>query len=313
MRKLTAATALMTGLCLSAGTAMADGESCKAVRLANLGWTDIILTDATVELILDTLGYEAESTILGLGVTYAALQEGNMDVFQGNWRPVQDENFKDYFENKWVDVLGMNLEGAKFTLAVPSYIAGKGIRSFSDVAANPDLFGRRIYGIEPGSNDYLLDMIAKGLYGFDDGWEVVETSESGMLAQVERAISREEPVVFLGWEPHPMNINYEITYLEGGDEVFGADFGGATVYTLSRPGYATDCPNVARFLSQVRYTLGYENYGMRRILSDGLEPVEAARAQLQEMPELITPWLDGVTTFDGAPALPVIEAALGLK
>ncbi|MCB5410330.1 glycine betaine ABC transporter substrate-binding protein [Pseudogemmobacter faecipullorum] len=313
MRKLTAATAFTTILSLSAGAALAEADSCQTVRLANLGWTDILFTDATVELILDTLGYDAGNTILGLGVTYAALQEGNMDAFQGNWRPVQDESFKEYFDKNLVDVLGVNLEGAKFTLAVPAYMNAAGIRSFADVAANRELFDGKIYGIEPGSNDYLLDMVANGLYGFDDSWEVVETSESGMLSQVERAISRQEPVVFLGWEPHPMNINYEIAYLEDGDEVFGANFGGATVRTLSRPGYAAECPNVARLLSQMQYTLAYENYGMNRILSEGLEPMDAARAQLKEMPELLGPWLEGVTTREGAPALPVIRAALGLE
>lgn len=110
-----------------------------------------------------------------------------------------------------------------------------------------------------------------------------------------------------------MNINYEIAYLEDGDEVFGANFGGATVRTLSRPGYAAECPNVARLLSQMQYTLAYENYGMNRILSEGLEPMDAARAQLKEMPELLGPWLEGVTTREGAPALPVIRAALGLE
>ena len=64
-----------------------------------------------------------------------------------------------------------------------------------------------------------------------------------MLAQLERAVKKNEPIVFLGWEPHPMNINYEITYLSGGDVEFGPNFGGSTVHTISRPGYREDCPN----------------------------------------------------------------------
>jgi len=181
------------------------------------------------------------------------------------------------------------------------------------VAANHEMFEGKIYGIEPGSNDYLLDMVAQGLYGFDASWEVVETSETGMLSQVERAVSRNEPIVFLGWEPHPMNIDYKIAYLGGGDEVFGADYGGATVYTISRPGFAAECPNAAKLFSQLAYTLDYENYGMRRILADGLEPQEAARAQLAEMPQLLEGWLAGVTTLDGQEGLPVVKAALGIE
>jgi len=310
MKNLAVTTAIA---CLAAGTALADAESCRTIRLANLGWTDIQLTDATAEVILNALGYEASDTLLGLGIAYTSLKEGDMDAFQGNWRPVQDENFKEYFDEGWVEVLGKNLEGAKFTLAVSAYVAEGGIATFADVAANREMFGGRIYGIEPGSNDYLLEMVANGLYGFDDSWEVVETSENGMLSQVERAVSRNEPIVFLGWEPHPMNIDYKIAYLGGGDEVFGPDYGGATVYTIARPGFAAECPNAARLLGQLSYTLDYENYGMRRILTDGLQPQEAARAQLAEMPQLLDGWLAGVTTFDGQEGLPVVKAALGIE
>ena len=33
-------------------------------------------------------------------------------------------------------------------------------------------------------------------------------------------------------EPHPMNANFNLTYLEGGDDYFGTNLGGATVYTM---------------------------------------------------------------------------------
>jgi ABC-type proline/glycine betaine transport system substrate-binding protein len=49
-----------------------------------------------------------------------------------------------------------------------------------------------------------------------------------MLSQVDRANRRQEWVVFLGWEPHPMNRNFDLAYLEDGDEFFGPDLGGAT-------------------------------------------------------------------------------------
>ena len=36
-----------------------------------------------------------------------------------------------------------------------------------------------------------------------------------------RPIAEGEPIVFLGWEPHPMNARFQMTYLPGGDEIFG--------------------------------------------------------------------------------------------
>ena len=39
-----------------------------------------------------------------------------------------------------------------------------------------------------------------------------------MLSEVQRATSHKEDVVFLGWAPHPMNVNFKIEYLTGGDD-----------------------------------------------------------------------------------------------
>lgn len=171
---------------LAATSAHADGESCKAVRLADLGWTDIRLTDATAETILTALGYEPTETMLGLDVAYVSLREKNMDAFLGNWRPVQNENYKEFFDKGWVVDLGENLTGAKYTLAVPKYVADQGITSFDELAKHRDMFGGKIYGIEVGSNQTLLEMITAKRHGFDDSWQVVESSEAGMLAQLDR-------------------------------------------------------------------------------------------------------------------------------
>ncbi len=63
-----------------------------------------------------------------------------------------------------------------------------------------------------------------------------------MLAEVERAIHAHEPIVFLGWDPHPMNMRFDMRYLSGGDAVFGPNFGGATIYTNIRAGYTQRLP-----------------------------------------------------------------------
>lgn len=296
----------------SAGVAQAaDSASCAAVRMADLGWTDIVLTNATAETILGALGYQPSQTLLGLDISYVSMKSGEIDVFQGNWRPVQNEQYKAFFEDGSVEVIGQNLAGAKFTLAVPKYVSDAGVKSFGDLAAHADKFGGKIYAIEPGSNQPLLDMVAENRHGLGD-WEIVESSEAGMLSQVSKMYPDGEWVVFLGWEPHPMNLNYELTYLDGGDVEFGPDFGGATVHTLSRKGYAAECPNVAKFFSQLFFDLAYENYGMQKIMGEGMGAPDAAKAMIMARPELLDAWLADVTTLDGQPGLPAVKAALGL-
>ena len=294
-----------------AGPALADADACKLVRMSDLGWTDISFTNATAEMVLKALGYEVTNTLLGLDVTYVSLQSNEMDVFQGNWRPFQDEQYGKFFDDGSVEVLGTNLEGAKYTLVVPDYVADAGVKSFDDLAAHADQFESAIYAIEPGSNQPLLDMVAADRHGLGK-WNIVESSEAGMLAQAERDITDGKWIAFLGWAPHPMNINYKLTYLEGGDLEFGPNFGGATVHTISRKGYAADCPNVAKFFGNLAFDVDYESKGMQMIMGDGQSPVDAATAMLMAEPARLDKWLDGVTTLSGEPALPVAKAALGL-
>ncbi|RVN92474.1 glycine betaine ABC transporter substrate-binding protein [Sinorhizobium meliloti] len=208
-------------------------------------------------------------------------------------------------------VLWHFLAGAKYTFAVPKYVADAGVKDISDLQKFPDKFGRKIYGIEPGNNGnrMILDMINKGDFGLT-GWELVESSEQGMLAEVERATKDDQWIVFLGWAPHPMNTRYQIDYLSGADAYFGPNYGGADIYTNIRAGYAQECPNVARFVTNLRFTLEMENEIMNGILNDGNDPKDAAADWLKAHPEAVAPWLEGVTTFDGAPAKEAVESAL---
>lgn len=301
--------ACLTTTCLTGMAFATDPDTCRDVRMSDLGWTDIMLTNTSAALVLEALGYTPTQTILGLDITYVSMQEGEIDVFLGNWRPVQNDQYAQFFESGAVEDLGQNLTGAKFTLAVPSYVAAGGVATFADLAAHADKFDRKIYAIEPGSNQPLLDMVAEGRHGLGD-WTIVESSEAAMLAQVENAVSADEWVAFLGWEPHPMNLNLDMTYLSGGDIEFGPDFGGATVHTLARGGWAAACPNAARLFSQLVFDLEYENFGMQKIMREEMEATAAAKAMMGARPELVSAWLDGVTTLSGEPGLPAVQAML---
>jgi len=290
----------------------ADSEACKTVRFSDVGWTDITSTTAASSVVLGALGYEPEVELLSVPVTYASLKNNDIDVFLGNWMPTMEGDIAKYRDEGSVEVLGVNLEGAKYTLAVPSYVAEGGLKDFGDIAKFSDQLDGKIYGIEPGNdgNRLILEMIDKDAFGLK-GFELVESSEQGMLAQVKRAARRDNWIVFLGWEPHPMNANFDMTYLSGGDDWFGPNYGGATVFTNVRKGYVQDCPNAGRFVSNLRFTLAMENKIMAGILDDGMEPNVAAKEWLQANPEILEGWLEGVTTYDGGDAMAAVKGALG--
>ena len=61
------------------------------------------------------------------------------------------------------------------------------------------------------------------------------------------------------------------------------------------------------------FDLTYENVGMDLISNKGLSAEDAAKQMIKDHPEKLNSWLAGVTTFDGAPALAAVQAALGLQ
>lgn len=300
----------------AASAAAADGHAtCDTVTFSDVGWTDITATTAATTVVLTALGYETDIKVLSVPVTYTSLAEGDIDIFLGNWMPTMEGDIAPYREAGTVDTVRANLEGAKYTLATNAAGAALGITSFDAIAANADALEGKIYGIEAGNdgNRLIIDMIEAGAFGLDeDAIEVVESSEAGMLAQVGRASERDEPVVFLGWEPHPMNANYDMTYLEGGDDWFGPDLGGATVFTNTTAGYVDACPNVGKLLQNLEFTLAMENEIMGAILNDGTDPDEAAAAWMGDNMDVVMGWLDGVTTLDGGDAVEAVKAAMDM-
>ncbi len=303
---IAAAAMFATGSALAA-----EPAQCKKVTFSDPGWTDIGATNGVATTLLETLGYKTQVYLLSVPVGFESLKNGEIDAFMGNWMPAQKDFITKY--QSQIDVLRTNLEGVKFTLAVPSYVYDQGVKDFSDLNKFADDFRHRIYGIAPGSpaNENLQKMIDKNDFDMKD-WQVVESGEQAMLSEVDRAIRRHKFIVFLGWEPHPMNVNYDIKYLSGGDDYFGPNYGGATIHTLTRKGYASECSNVGKLLGNLKFSLTMENEIIDAASKQDTLAKDAARAWIKAHPQVLKDWLEGVTTYTGDPAMPAVTKALGL-
>lgn len=286
-------------------------ESCKTVRMAEPGWNDLAFTTGVATMLLKGLGYEPQSTLLGIDVIYQGLKNKDLDVFLGYWDPAMLTYYKPYGEEGSVENVRVNLEGAKYTFAVPTYAWEAGVKDFADLQKHADKFDKKMYGIEPGSNQLMFDAIKDPTLGLE-GWEVVESSEAGMLAEVERRANKKAFLVFQGWAPHPMNVKYDFKYLTGGDKFYGPNFGAATVTTQVRKGYTGECPNVGQLLKNLAFDIEFENKGMGYLMEESLKPEEAALKAIKEEPKRLEAWLANVTTLDGKPGLEAVKASLGM-
>ena len=294
---------------LATSAMAADPASCRAVHFADVGWTDIAATTGLASTIFQGLGYQPTKTIASVPITFAGIKSKQIDVFLGYWSPTMDPIISPFVKAGQVKVLASpNLTGAKYTLAVPDYVYNGGLKTFADIQKYADKLGGKIYGIEPGNDgNALIDkMIKSNQFGLGK-FKLVESSEAGMLVEVNKAARSKQWIVFLGWEPHPMNVQMKIDYLSGGDDVFGPNYGEAKVFTATPPDYAARCPNAARLVSNLKFTTDIENHVMMPIMNKE-DPNKAAAQWLKANPQVLSKWLDGVTTLDGKDGLTAVKA-----
>lgn len=296
---------------LAAQSALADDASCKTVRFADVGWSDIAATTGMASVVLEGLGYKPTVTIASIPIAFAGMKKKQIDVFLGYWNPSMTPQIEPFVKDGSIKVLDVpNLVGAKYTLAVPTYLFDKGLKTFADIAKFEKELGGKIYGIEPGNdgNALIAGMIKDNKFGLKS-FKMVESSEAGMLIEAQRAIKADKAIVFLGWEPHPMNVQMKMSYLSGGDDIFGPNLGEAKVYTAIPPSYEKKCPNVYALLKNLQFTTDMENQVMGPILKK-VKPNKAAKDFLAKNPATLDKWLAGVTTLDGKPGVDAVKAAL---
>ncbi len=307
VRKILLATALVAASAVAAQAA--EPENCKTVRMADVGWTDNTAQNGLFKNVLKGLGYETEDQVLALPVIMESLKNKDLDVFLDNWMPSNAANVQPYLDEKSLDMLEPNLVGAGYGPVVPDYVAAAGVKDIKDLAANADKFDKKFYGIEPGNDgnkivQAKIDDPANGL----QGWELVESSEQGMLAQAEKSMKKQEWIAFLGWAPHPVMGQMKLVYLTG----FEKDgFGDAQIKTLTRPGYSAECANVGKLLANLKFTLPMESTIMDAI-GGGADGEKAAADWLKANPGVLDSWLAGVTTFDGKDGLAAVKGSLGV-
>jgi glycine betaine/proline transport system substrate-binding protein len=310
MKRFVPIVALTAGLLVTPVQA-AEDASCSTVRFADVGWTDNTSTTALTSQLLKGLGYKPAVSIMSLPIAYTGLKTKKIDVFLGYWSPNQNQIIGPFVNEKSLTVLEPpNMTGAKYTLAVPDYTYEAGLKSYADIAKFKDDLNGKIYGIEPGNNGnlHIQTIIQKNQFELKD-FKLIESSEAGMLVEVDRAVKKKAHVVFLAWEPHPMNIRHKIKYIEGGDEYFGKNLGEATVSTVVANDYITKCPNVGKLITNLKFTTDIVNQLMVPII-DKSPAEKAMKDWLKANPAEMAKWLDGVQTVDGKPGAEAVQAYL---
>jgi glycine betaine/proline transport system substrate-binding protein len=305
------AAAAVSVVAMTVAAQAAEPESCKKIRMADVGWTDNTAQNGLFNVVVTPLGYQTKIDVLDLPVILEGLKNKNLDLFLDNWLPSNEEGTKPYREAKTIDELPPDLTDAPYGPVVPNYVAEAGVKDIKDLGPNVKKFGGKFYGIEPGNDgnkivQKAIDDPSAGLKGF----KLVESSEQGMLAQAQKAMKKKQWIVFLGWAPHPVMAKMPITYLTGWDS---RGFGASQIHPLTRAGYTTECANLGKLLANLKFTIPMESEVMDGISTNKDKNGDrAATAWLKANPAVLDTWLAGVTTVDGQDGLAAVKKSLGL-
>ncbi|MCY6958108.1 glycine betaine ABC transporter substrate-binding protein [Clostridium brassicae] len=204
-------------------------------------WSSTVPPTQIAKKILQDMGYTVKEISADAGGVYAGLSTGDIDVFMDAWLPDMHKNYMKKFGTN-IDDVSVSYPNGELGWVVPTYV--KDVNSIEDIKGKESQFGGKIYGIEEGAGMTMTSKEMIKAYGLD--LQYVASSEGGMLAQASKLIKDKKPVIFLGWRPHPMFVNYDLKVLKDPKGYFKA----SEVHVLTHKGLKNKAPEAYAFLSK---------------------------------------------------------------
>ncbi|MET9296282.1 ABC transporter permease/substrate binding protein [Streptomyces sp. NPDC003077] len=240
---------LVNKLAPSASTAYAKGRDAGAAPVIGYpAWDEGIATTYLWKNVLEKRGYRPKIRNLDVGPMWTGLSTGQIDVELDGWLPVAQKQYWDTYKKDLVDV-GAWYDKTSLEIAVPSYV--KDVKTLDDLREHKDEFHGKIIGIEPGTGQMkrLKDVVAPA-YGLD-GFEITEAGTSAMLAELERAYAKKEPVAVVLWSPHWAYSKYDLTKLKDPKGTWGAN---NQIKTLGNKSFPKKYPELYGWLKDWKMT-----------------------------------------------------------
>ncbi len=299
-----AALGVVVALVLAAcGGPAATTEAPKPViKLAENNWTASRININVAKILLEEqMGYKVELVTIDENAQWPALASGDLSASLEVWPSGHAENVKQYIdEQKVVENAGELGSIGKIGWYIPTYMLTDHPElatweGFKD-PANAALFATaetgdkgQFLGGDPSWVQYD-DQIIKNL-GLN--LEVVWAgSEEAILAQLDAAYSRQEPVLFYFYKPHSAFAKYDLTnvtlppntpecYVKAEAGGVDCDYPTDTLFKIVSVKMDTEAPDVVQFLKNFNYSTEDQISMIAAVDAEGKTPEEAARAWIQ--------------------------------
>ncbi|MEI7031890.1 ABC transporter permease/substrate binding protein [Streptomyces pratensis] len=228
----------------AASVGIGDG---KKVSIGYIPWDEGIASTFLWKEMLERRGFEVDVEQYEAGSLYTGMAGGQIDFQTDAWLPVTHASYWEKYKDDLED-LGAWYAPTSLELAVPAYM--EDIQSMEDLKGRASEFKGRIVGIEPSAGEMglLKDKLLPG-YGLDEEYKLLDGSTPSMLAELERAYAKKEPIVVPLWSPHWAYNEYDLTKLKDPKKLWGEGDG---VHTLARKGFTAENPVVSTWLKNFK-------------------------------------------------------------
>lgn len=263
----------------------------KKLTIPYVAWARETLSTHMLANLLEQVGYEVDMKQVEAGPMFSSIADGSADFHTSAWLPATHQSYWEKYEND-IEKVTEVLDKAPLALTVPSYV--EDINTMDDLKTNEqfgDSVNWTITGIDPGAGITQNTEIALEEYGLDK-WKIQSSSEAAMLAELRKAIDRQEPIIVPLWKPHWAFGDMDLKMLEDPKEIYGGE--GDQIYTVARKGLKEDAPRAYKVLQQ--YVENYEMLDemMPKVYVDEVDPAEVVQEFIDNNPNLLDQWLDGV-------------------
>ncbi|TFJ93527.1 glycine betaine ABC transporter substrate-binding protein [Lentibacillus salicampi] len=275
-----------------------SGDSSSGVELGEseltipyVSWAGAIARTPLVKQVLEDVGYTVETTQVDAGSMWTSVANDDASFMTASWLPATHQSYWDQYQDD-VEAVGTFVDKAPLAMTVPSYMD---VNAIEDLKGNKELgeaVDWTITGIDPGAGVMQSTQEAIETYGLDN-WELQSSSEGAMLSELQTKIENEEPIIIPGWKPHWMFAEMDLKMLEDPEEVYGGE--GDRIEAIAHTSFKEDSPAAYEVVQRITedYDTEMENSLLVEI-NDGGEPADVASQFLEDNPDLLEKWTEGI-------------------
>ena len=261
----------------------------RELTLGYLGWDENVANSNLIKVLLeDEFDYEAVELKLADDVrpVFEGVASGELDAFTDVWMPNHRALVEGVGDETRLSEESWYTGQTEYGIAVPHYMEPRSIADL-DSSAVP-----MIIGIEPGA--VLMQRIGESVIPeYDIGLDLVEASTPAMLAELHRAYGAKEPIVFLAWSPHWMNVEYDFRYLQDPRDAIGQLDEPAELHSIMREDFEEDDPVAYALISAMKLDEAQVNT-LELAINKAGDPQRGVRDWLaeEENREAVRPWIE---------------------